>query len=537
MKNGNVLHSENNLWEEIFINLSRIQKLSDHYNNEKYNNDDLPLSKLFYEILKLRLDSKEIITKFEQIINQLNINLDILNSSNKLLNFLLYGLHMESKTEIKIEGKNKDIKNDLNNRKEFFEDEKEARNFFNEKNNEYKNCFIKKNFFGIKKIIKCCGGCRKKFYSFNHFKFSPLDIKNINKSVRLNPTNDALFREFEKNMICDFCKKKEEFKIKIEIKEMPKYYIILLYNHQNNVEIKFLDEIFDENYNLLSFIIKKEKSNLDSLFKLFKCSKGNNKKYKSFWVENGKFFSMVKEGRKSYEKEKIPEKPYFIIYKRKSKEPDTDTLHITSDSGSEKRSLFKLSSNKTKDENNNSIKTSKISNIIKGKKNVKESNIISINHNIKINNEVNNTDENIESKDIINNQNKIIIKSVNKVNDKNIIINNKKNIDTTNNKNDVIINNKDIIKNDNQDSIKNNTGVEGIIRLYFKNQTKNEIYFLDIENTKTFEIILNELNDKFCLSDFDKLKLFFNKKEIDKIKSPMNINIPHGSYIYILPTS
>jgi hypothetical protein len=95
----NVLHNEQNLWEEIFKALITTNVLSKYYSEDYNDNDELPLLKIFYEISNKRIEPKDAIIKFESIINQLNkdINPEVLNSSNKLLNFLLHGLNVESK--------------------------------------------------------------------------------------------------------------------------------------------------------------------------------------------------------------------------------------------------------------------------------------------------------------------------------------------------------------------------------------------------------------------------------------------------------
>ena len=120
-------------------------------------------------------------------------------------------------------------------------------------------------------------------------------------------------------MNCEFCKKEGEFEIEIEIVELPKYLIFLLFNHQKDIEIKFLDEEIYKGYKLVSFIIKKEKSKLNNLIKKLKCTNFDNKQYLLILYKEGKFCSENIEGKtKYYEKEEILEKPYFIIYKYKS---------------------------------------------------------------------------------------------------------------------------------------------------------------------------------------------------------------------------
>ena len=205
----NVLHNEQNLWEEIFKALTTTSVLSKYYSKDYNDNDELPLLKLFYEISNKNIEIKEAIIKFESIINQLNkdINTEILNSSNKLLNFLLHRLNVESKPE------NKKIKEDLPNKSHFFEKEEEAKKFFEEKNNRYNPSIIKNNFFGTKKITKKCLGCGKILYLYNHFKFIPLDIKNVTHSTKLNLINNTLYEKYAQNMNCEVCKNRKTEKI------------------------------------------------------------------------------------------------------------------------------------------------------------------------------------------------------------------------------------------------------------------------------------------------------------------------------------
>ena len=123
--------------------------------------------------------------------------------------------------------------------------------------------------------------------------------------------------------------KKRDFSINIEIIELPKYLIVLIYNYQNNdIEIEFLDDNLYDNYKLKSFIIKKDKSQFKKFVQLFKCEKNDNKEYKSFWVERNKIFSYnnINE-KKYYQNEDIKEKPYFIMYKKEN-ERDNDKKPI-----------------------------------------------------------------------------------------------------------------------------------------------------------------------------------------------------------------
>ena len=432
------------LWEEIFLSLSKITKLSDYYSDKKFNNNDLPVSKLFYDLFQLNIEIKDIIMNFERIIIESNINNEIINSPEKLLNFLLYALHKESLLENDIM-QEKNI--NINNKSENFENENEALDYFELINNNNKS-FIQKYFFGIKKIRKSCKECNKDYYIFNYFKFAPLDIKEISGIVDIRALYNNIFREFEIDMHCINCKRNTLFNIKIEIVEMPKYLIILLYNHKEDIEIKFLDNEFDNNYYLKSFIIKKEKSKLNKLFNFFKCGKVDNKKYKLFCVEDDKYYTLNENGRDYCDKEDIPEKPYFIIYKNK-KEKKKKKLNKKNPEESGERLISDGSNKRQMKPKINTIKKSKIVG----------------------------------------------------------------------------------------ESIKSSTEGERIIRLYFKYKIKNETYFIDIENTKTFEIILTELKEKFGLSAFNNINLFYLGNKINKKKTPLILGIPHGSYIYISPDS
>jgi hypothetical protein len=137
----------------------------------------------------------------------------------------------------------------------------------------------------------------------------------------------------------------------------------------------------------------------------------------------------------------------------------------------------------------------------------------------------------INNKEEKNNDKKYKINSINNKEEKN---NDKKNKNHINNKEEKNNENKNEAK---INQISNNNG-ERIIRLYFKFQI--EIYFIDIENTKSFDIILDELADKYDISEIhntNNMKLLYNNYKIKKEKSPLNLNIPHGSYIYILSNS
>jgi hypothetical protein len=495
MKNENVLRTENNLWEEIFISLSKIKSLTDHYSNKTYKNNKYPLSKLFYKMTQSNTETKDILREFERIINQLKVKEKILNSSNNLLNFLLYGLHMESK--YKNGEENNMINSDSNDKLEYFEKENEAYDYFQSKNNNM--TYIQKQFFGIKKINKFCEVCEMNLIAYNHFKFFPLDLRNVDRDTTLKSIIESIYREFKKEMYCKYCKKKKELIINIEIEKLPKYLIFLLYNYKDNdLEIKFLDDDLGDNYKLKSFIIKKEKTKLKKLSKLFKCKNIDNKEYKSFWIEGNHCFSFDnKNGRKNYQIEDIKENPYFIIYKEEIYKGIGKNLNRKIKSAESEERLM-------------SDKPKKISGSIK-------KSLIKFNNNKNMNK--------IEEKPI----------KINNIN--NIIKNESKNKNKNDDKNDIKKSNKIEKNNDLKKIIKNKIVEKLIVRLYFKYENKSEIYFIDTENTKTFEMIMNELKNTFGLSDFDKIKLRLGDKEINKLKTPKFFGISHGTYIYMLPNS
>ena len=120
MEDENILQSENILWKEIFICLSKVKSLIDNFSDKKYNNKKLPLSKLFHEIIQPYYEQEDILIEFEEIIKKLKIKEDTLSSSNKLLNFLLYGLHIESIFNNSEKKNDNNLNSNLNNKLEYF---------------------------------------------------------------------------------------------------------------------------------------------------------------------------------------------------------------------------------------------------------------------------------------------------------------------------------------------------------------------------------------------------------------------------------
>ena len=87
------------------------------------------------------------------------------------------------------------------------------------------------------------------------------------------------------------------------------------------------------------------------------------------------------------------------------------------------------------------------------------------------------------------------------------------------------------------DIIKSSTMGERIIRLYFiyNNININENYFIDIENTCTFEEILNELANIYDLSNVNDLRIIYKGKELKKKDQPIYLDIQHGAKIFLVP--
>ena len=463
MEKKNILKLNHNLWKEILISFTKIKKLSDNFIQEKFNDKSKSLSKLFHEIYQGN-EINNLIDRFEQSLVEANINPDITKSSSKVLKFLINELHKE---DIKINNNN-----NLYNKIDIFEDENSAYDYFLEKNANNKS-FIQENFFGIKKTKKICDNCKKISFVFNYVNCIPLNISSINEFVRLKPLYDTVYRTFEKKLFCPFCKSENKFVIQMEMKSLPNYLIIILYNHQKNVKIKFLNEEFLKGYKLISFVIKEE--NGYKLANLLKCQSDINKEYKAYWVEKGKYFAMDEDGKKEFNENDINENPYFIIYKKKKKNHGNDEDSYTNGKKysemSDVRLLKRHRSNKSKTEKiDKKIKSSKIE---YSKENEKE------------------------------NQNEKKEKSLIKI----------------------------------DSSIKSSTGGERIIRLYFKLQDEiiTETYFIDIENTVTFETILDKLKESFGLSDLENIKLMYSGKELKKNDTPQDLDIPHGANIFILP--
>ena len=248
-----------------------------------------------------------------------------------------------------------------------------------------------------------------------------------------------------------------------------------------------------------------KKKNKNKLFQAFKCNKSNNKEYESFWTDNDKIFSINNNGRKYHEKEEIPENPYMIIYKeKKEKKSENNTVsdkHNYSSESDYRLINNEFSNKKNRNRRNKDISSSK--NFMKDEKNNEKKN-----KKYRINS-INNKEE--KNKDKIN--------SINRKEDKNNAIKNKNHkINNINNKEEK---NNENINEAKINQISNNNG-ERIIRLYFKFLI--EIYFIDIENTKSFDIILDELADKDN-QELEKFKyvLHYKIKELKHNKEPKEI--------------
>ena len=248
-----------------------------------------------FRLLSLRFSlflNNRIVNEFQNIVISKNIN----NSNPaKLINFFLDELHYELKN------KNIEIKEINNNDSlnEFIYDNDEAYKLFTEYAMNNKS-FIQELFFGTKRIKKSCQSCKSTSYEYSYLKFIPLNLQNITESIKLEYLFNNVQREFEQKLFCPKCKKDKKFKKQIEIKEMPKVLILLLYNYKKNIKVDFIPTL-EENYKLKSFVIGYEKQSF--LNSILNCSKNNNKGYISYGNMDSKFF-MIKDDKINYIKKK-----------------------------------------------------------------------------------------------------------------------------------------------------------------------------------------------------------------------------------------
>ena len=165
-------------WEAVFSSFQKINQLAKYFTELKQepNNENFPLSKLFYDFLNNKIILKKIPEFFKNIIISKNRQ-DLLLNPRLLFNFLLEELHNEL-----ILSENKTIKGENINR--ISNKMEKAEELFDkyEKNNK---SFIQKLFFGRKQIRKICQGCKSTTYELDFLKFCPINIQNVKGFVEV----------------------------------------------------------------------------------------------------------------------------------------------------------------------------------------------------------------------------------------------------------------------------------------------------------------------------------------------------------------
>lgn len=536
-RNNNHLYLDINYWEAIFSSFAKINKFNCYFTEKlKPTNDKSLLTNLLYNFLKKEISITNFVNEFQNIVISKNIN----NSNPaKLINFFLDELHYELKN------KNIEIKEINNNDSlnEFIYDNDEAYKLFTEyaKNNK---SFIQELFFGTKRIKKSCLSCKSTSYEYSYLKFIPLNLQNITESIKLEYLFNNVQREFEQKLFCPKCKKDKKFKKQIEIKEMPKVLILLLYNYKKNIKVDFIPTLA-ENYKLKSFVIGYEKQSF--LNSILNCSKNNNKGYISYGNMDSKFF-MIKDDKINYIKKKEFSKgnPHILFYKRRNEKIKSDNKEAFLNSNPGMNSKEFMNTDKKKKSSINfsstgSFSFDKISNDNNSEKKKISSNrfknmkdeMISIKED-EINNDTpvkksNNIKINENKKNDLNVKNNIINESL-KINDINININNDINNDNKNNNLIYVSMNNSRFINGSMNSSYNENGK--IITLYFKFNDGN-ILFIDVDDSNTFEKIKIELKKMYEWIVLENVNLYFNQKKIENYEIPRNLGIDDGDYINV----
>ena len=489
-------------WEAVFSSFQKINQLSKYFTELKQepNNENFPLSKLFYDFLNNKIILKKIPEFFKNIIISKNRQ-DLLLNPRLLFNFLLEELHNEL-----IQSENKTIKRENINR--ISNKMEKAEELFDkyEKNNK---SFIQKLFFGRKQIRKICQGCKSTTYELDFLKFCPINIQYVKGFVEIEKLYENIQREFEKIIFCKICNKNEKCKIKIDIVNEPKILILFIFNHTNKNKIAF-SETFNEDYKIRSIIMEKE-----SLLNNFFCSK-NNKQFISYGKDKNKYFKFEKGDIKDITKKEFYKgNPYIIFYTKKEEKEENqyyEEINLNFDLGSKEilnkgRNNIK-SNNKMKTERQKRININDIPNIDPSNSKTVKYNINKISKSTLDSNNINNNDKKFKNISLISHD------SVNVSNDKN-------NIDANNN---------------NLGNMDGNGGEENeIIRLYFKFEEGN-IIFIDVENYMTFEKIIIKINQLYESANIDVDDLYFDDKQIEKNDTPKKLGILNGDYINVFNT-
>ena len=548
MENENIFKLKPNFsyWEEVFSSFILLRIFNDYFQQMKSepDNNEYPISKLFYDLFNKKIEKSNCPIEFQKIIFSKKME-KIINNPPKLFGFLLVELH----NEIKILDGQKNINNYFQKvakeEKYLNEKEKEAYKFF-KLQSQNENSFVQNLFFGIKKIIKSCKNCKTKDYIFRYFIFCPFNIEKIKEMVDIKDLYENIQREFDSKNKCQDCQ--NNFTMKIEIFEEPKILILLFFNYQKKTRVDF-DVKFNDKYIIESFIMGKYERK--SIFECL-CSKTFSDNNKS-----------------------------FVAYRRENK--NTSNLNDTDDNNISNNEKYK--NKKNKEDNNEYFKIENGKNIPINKKELNKGNpyiifyskISENNRNNEEKIDINETEENynggfdsyepfkkikdlnyysmngIENED--KNSNKIDGKNLtkssfdhqsNKSNDKNTkqsIIKSMTFINNEENNNNLNINE---IQNEQNESVKksrinknllvsNNTTIEddeGLIRLYFM-FTDGNILCIDVDNSATFQEIVQELKKQNEWISINADNLYFNDIKIDGNQRPESVGMKHGDYIEV----
>ena len=574
-------------WEKVFSSFITLKKFSKNFLKEikgKDNEELPPLTKLFADLLHKKITVEECPKEFMNIIISKNKQY-LFKDPKKLFNFLLEELHNELKDGD--EKNNNDIQ--INNNKNEDNKEKSYKYFleYQKKNKSY----IEKLFFGVREIQKDCQVCKNSFYEYNFLKFCPMSLEKISGFIEIEDLYDNIQRDFEKDLFCNKCQKKQKFRIKITIKAIPKILTFFFFNYKKKVKIDFslFLQIRDENeeikekekieekkeieekektYILRSFIMGNNKSNI--LKKIFFCKKNyddeKNINYISYRRSHKKYYNNEKENKEIGQKVLNEGNPYLLFYVENNdkKNEIDDKTTITSD-GSQSNDQM-LNPKKAKyntniandklddkfDENNNksfyNTQRNKIvfsSRITFNEKPKNMSMNSNINKNMNINELIDNENteillktENPKKNEIINNK-QIELKNYSINTNTNILIDSNDNNKETESK---IIKNESFEAGENTNYIKANKSIESnlddeptSIRLYFKfkDNNNNNVYFLDTENNLTFDNIIKQLKEENGDISLEELHLSIDGKIIANDKTPQNLGIEDGTYINV----
>ena len=534
--NNQNLYSNDNYWEAIFSSFIKLKNFSENFKAEKNSiNQDSPFYNILYNIFTNNKDKHECIQEFKNIIISKNNN-ELLTNPKKLFNLFIKSIHDELKEKNSQESHISSIEI------EFMNDDKRAYELYM----EYVKCnrsIIQKNFFGTKKITIKCQSCKSIYYVYDYLKFLPLDLQKIQGMIKIEYLYKNIQREFNRNMYCQKCNKKENFKIKITITEKPKTLIFFLYNYNNNAFVDF-DYKFDSDYYLKSFVMRHDDSNI---LNKFLCQ--NNKIFVSYGREKNNFYKFENYQIKNVENKEIVKgngNPYILFYTKKIDKKDEEINDIKNEINAicDSKEPF-ASNNKFKNKKNIRISSSQFECKIEKKNEIKKKISKSVNDNNSVlNGLINYQNENNMSENSINSNSKANLNGLNNTNENldinnNILINNTQSLSISNSINNSFNKKNNLIYKSMNDNIfinKSNNSLsserEKTIRLYFK-YNNGDVFFIDVSEFMTFEEIKIELKKANEWINIENATLYYNERKIKNEEIPKNFGMSDGDYINV----